>query len=127
MGGVHVDRLVCHPVLPLVAAEESRNVFRSAVHMWDCGGQLRELGTVSAQDLGRSRLDFAIAWEPDGSLLLAANYEITGAAGPAGGTVARWTPAGVTGLDGLPPTDGYTYMEFSPDGRAGGGPTRQPY
>jgi hypothetical protein len=38
-----------------------------------------------------------MSWEPGGSLLLAANYDITGAAG----TVARWTPAGVTGLDGV--------------------------
>lgn len=45
-----------------------------------------------------------MSWEPGESLLLAANYDITGTAG----TVARWTPAGVTGLDGLPPTDGYT-------------------
>jgi hypothetical protein len=117
--GAFVDRLVCHPVLPLVAGQESGESWstsfrRPAVHVWDCGGgQLRELGTVSA-DRGRSRWGFALSWEPGDSLLLAANYEITGTAG----TVARWTPAGVAGLDGLPPTERYTYMEFSPDGRA---------
>jgi hypothetical protein len=118
--GAFVDRLACHPVLPLVAGQESEESWstsfrRPAVHVWDCGGgQLRELGTISAADRGRSRWGFALSWEPGESLLLAANYEITGTAG----AVARWTPAGVAGLDGLPPTEGYTYMEFSPDGRA---------
>ena len=94
-GGACVDRLVCHPVLPLVAGEESREAsssFRPVVNVWDCGGgELRELGTISAAERGRSRWGFAMSWEPGESLLLAANYHIAGAAG----TVARWSPAGV--------------------------------
>ena len=115
--GACIERLVCHPVLPLVAGEEWEHLSPRppTVYVWDCGGgQLRELGTISAVKRGWSRWGFAMSWEPGGSLLLAANYDIAGT----GGTVARWTPAGVTGLDGLPPTDRYTYMEFSPDGRA---------
>jgi hypothetical protein len=45
-GGACVDRLVCHPVLPLVAGEESPGTsssFRPVVHVWDCGGgELRD-------------------------------------------------------------------------------------
>lgn len=102
-------------MLPLVAGEESRDIGCPVAHVWDFGGgRLRELGTVSAAGRGHSRWGFAMSWEPGESLLVAANCEITGAAA----TVARWTPSGVTGLAGLPPTYRYTYMEFSPDGRA---------
>lgn len=111
--GARVDRLICHPRLPLVAGEEYNDL---VAHVWDFeGGQLREVGTISAAACGRHMTyRLAMAWEPGGSLLLAASNGIAGAAGIA----ARWTPAGVAGLDGLPPTAGYSYLEFSPDGRA---------
>jgi hypothetical protein len=112
-GGAHVDRLVCHPELPLVAGQES---VRPEVHVWDFGGgELRELGTVGpAAGAGFPRRTLGLAWEAAESLLVAGWGRIRGAAG----SVARWTPAGVRGLDGLPPTAGYDDMAFSPDGLA---------
>ena len=83
--------------------------------VWDFGGgQLREVAAISAAAGGRPWWPLAMSWEPGGSLLLAAGSDIKGAAG----TVARWTPAGVAGLDGLAPTDCYRHLAFSPDGRA---------
>jgi hypothetical protein len=111
--GTRVDRLVCHPSLPLVAGVEYD---RPEVHVWDCGGgELRELGTVGpAAGEGIPRRTLGLAWEAGESLLVAGWERIRGTAGP----VARWTPAGVRGLDGLAPTTRYDDMAFSPDGRA---------
>ena len=55
-----------------------------------------------------------MSWEAGESLLLAASKEITSA----GETVVRWTPAGITGLNGLPSAERYWHLAFSPDGRA---------
>jgi WD40 repeat protein len=108
-----VDRLVCHPRLPLVAGEEYYG--RPVAHVWDfTGGQLRKVGTISAAGDPSSWWPLAMSWEAGQSLLLAAGKGIRGAAG----SVARWTPAGVAGLDGLPPTDRYSNLAFSPNGRA---------
>jgi hypothetical protein len=107
-----VERLVCHPGLPLVAGVDYS---RPAVHVWDCGGgELREVGIISSAVERPFWRPLAMFWEPGESLLLASRKGIRGAAG----TVARWTPAGVAGLDGLPPTDRYWDLAFSPDGRA---------
>lgn len=103
---------MCHPALPLVVGEEHD---RPVGHIWDfTGGQLREAGTFSAADSPPSWWSLAMSWEPGESLLLAAGQDITGAAG----SMARWTPAGVTGLDGLPSAARYRHLAFSPDGRA---------
>jgi WD40 repeat protein len=104
---------LCHPRLPLVAGEELNS---QVAHVWDFGGgQLREVGTISEAAGGRHvTYRLAMAWEAGESLLVAAGNGIMGAAG----IVARWTPAGVAGLGGLPPSAGYSYLEFSPDGRA---------
>lgn len=83
-------------------------------HVWDAsGGTLREVGTVSADGGERSWQGLAMSWEAGESLLVAASEEISGTAS----TVARWTSAGIAGLDGLPPTAGYHSLAFSPDCR----------
>ncbi|MEV0172003.1 hypothetical protein AB0I00_12910 [Streptomyces sp. NPDC050803] len=112
-GGHPVERLVCHPRLPLLAGLDSQ---RPAVHIWDCAdGQLRELGTVGAESevygdaFGWERFTRtpAVAWHPHQPLLVAA-YE---------GKVVRWTPVGLTDLEGPPPTARYRDLAFSPSGR----------
>ncbi|MCP2167169.1 hypothetical protein LX83_004042 [Goodfellowiella coeruleoviolacea] len=104
---------MCHPRLPLIAGLDSQ---RPAVHVWDHGaGRLRELGTVGAdsRDYGdaswerRHRIP-ALAWHPDQPLLVVA--------GEAG--AVRWTPDGLSELDGLPASASYRDLAFSPDGRA---------
>lgn len=110
--GVPVERLVCHPRLPLVAGLDSE---RPAVHVWDCGsGEPHELATVGASStvygdvIGweRAQQTPATAWHPDQPLLLVAGK----------GSIVRWTPAGLFELDGRPPTADYRSMAFSPDG-----------
>ncbi|GIH03916.1 hypothetical protein Rhe02_19830 [Rhizocola hellebori] len=110
--GAALERLVCHPRLPLVAGLDSE---RPAVHVWDCGANgLQSLGTVGggsavyAQDAGILRGDWtpAVAWHPDQPLLLVATE----------GGVVRWTPQGVSALEGVPPTADYRSLAFSPDG-----------
>jgi hypothetical protein len=111
--GAPVEQLVCHPRLPLVAGLDSE---RPAVHVWDCGaGQLHELGTVGADStvygdaIGWERMKRtpAAAWHPDQPLLLVAGE----------GRVVRWTPAGLSEWEGLPPAAAYRYLAFSPDGQ----------
>lgn len=108
-----VERLVCHPRFPLVAGLDSE---RPAVHVWDCGaGQLHELGTVGAEStvygdaLGWKRMKRTpgVTWHPDQPLLVVAGE----------GRVVRWTPAGLSELEGLPPTASYRSLAFSPDGQ----------
>ena len=48
-----------------------------------------------------------IAWHPDQPLLLVVNE----------GAVRRWTPDGVSAMDGLPAAAAYRYLAFSPDGQ----------
>jgi len=105
---------VCHPRLSLVAGLDSE---RPAVHVWDCrAGELDELGTVGtgsavygdAVGWERRKRTPAAAWHPDRPLLVVAGQ----------GTVAEWTPAGVSGLAGLPPGAAYRSVAFSPDGQA---------
>ena len=111
--GAAVERLMCHPRLPLVAGWDSE---RPAVHVWDCGaGELHQLGTVGsgsamygdAVGWQRRKRTPAAAWHPDQPLLVVAGE----------GKVARWTPAGVFGLEGVPPTATYRSLAFSPDGQ----------
>lgn len=112
--GVRVERLVCHPRVPLVAGLDSE---RPAVHIWDCGaGKLHELGTVGAGSpvygdvfgWERAKRTPAVAWHPDQPLLVVAGE----------GAVVRWTPAGLTELAGLLPAAAYRSLAFSPDGHA---------
>jgi hypothetical protein len=124
-GEAWVDGLVCHPRLPLAAGLDAK---RPAVHVWDHGsGELREIATIGAgsrpygeghpwalrnleiavSDDRRERGP-AVAWHPDRPLLLVAGD----------GSLVRWTPDGVSGIDGLPSAAGYRSLAFSPDGQA---------
>jgi hypothetical protein len=113
-GGSAVERLVCHPRLPLVAGLDAE---RPAVHV--CGyeaGRLKVLGTVGAESaaygdaFGSERMQRtpAVAWHPDQPLLLVAHED----------NVAQWTPAGVSTLTGIPRTASYRWLAFSPDGQS---------
>ncbi|MEU9167931.1 hypothetical protein AB0D34_09060 [Streptomyces sp. NPDC048420] len=111
--GTSVERLVCHPRLPLVAGLDS---VRPAVHVWECGaGQLRELGTVGAKSAVhddnapwlRGQRTPGLTWHPEQPLLVVAGED---------GTV-RWTREGVADMEGLPPAARYSCAAFSPDGR----------
>ncbi|GAA3933705.1 hypothetical protein [Actinoplanes auranticolor] len=51
--GAAVERLVCHPRLPLVAGPASGS---PAVRIWDCAGQdLREIGIIDRDRMPRWR------------------------------------------------------------------------
>jgi hypothetical protein len=123
--GARVEQLVSHQRLPLVAVLDSQ---RPAVHVWDCGGaELRELGTIGgdsptygdghpwaarnpeiAIDWDRRDRAPSVAWHPDQPLLLVASE----------GRVARWTPDGVSEMDGIATGAAYREIAFSPDGQA---------
>jgi hypothetical protein len=90
-----VERFSCHPRLALVAGLDPG---RRAVHLWECeAGRLREAGTVDADPSS------FLAWHPTEPLLLVAGAD----------TVTRWTPEGVSELDGVV---AYGNLTFSPDG-----------
>ncbi len=111
-GGHPVQRLVCHPRLPLVAAFDAE---RPAVHIWDLSaGRLRELGSVHAESAAYGdapgwewyqRIP-AVAWHPEEPVLV-----VSGEDG-----VVRWSPAGSAEPDGVPPAARYRGLAFSPDG-----------
>jgi WD40 repeat protein len=115
--GTPVERLVCHPRPPLVAGFDPKD---QTVHVWDCAaGQLYELGTVDAAPTPSDGADpgddwmmpwdrwvMQAAWHPDQPLLLVAGKA----------AVFRWTPAGTSEHDGIPPSAGYRWLAFSPDG-----------
>ncbi|CAM5473275.1 hypothetical protein GCM10010329_30810 [Streptomyces spiroverticillatus] len=109
--GHPLERLSCHPRLPLIAALDSE---RPAVRVWSFeGGGLTEVGLVGgdsevygdASSWDRYERIPGVAWHPRQPLLVVAGET---------GTV-QWTPAGVTALDGLPSA---TCVAFAPDGRA---------
>ena len=111
--GARVERLEAHPALPLVAGWDS---MRPAVHVWSFeAGELRELAIVGGEfapygdavGWKRIRRKPSVAWHPEQPLLLVASE----------GAVRRWTPAGVSAMDGLPPAAAYRYLAFSPDGQ----------
>ncbi|NUS14698.1 MAG: hypothetical protein HOY69_25430 [Streptomyces sp.] len=112
--GCPVERLVCHPRLPLVAGLDGE---RPAVHVWSCeAGRLREVGCVGGESdvygdafgWDRAELTPASAWHPDEPRLLVAGGEEG---------VVQWTPDGVCAVDGVPPSADYRSLAFSPDGR----------
>lgn len=112
-GGSRVERLEAHPALPLAAGWDSTC---PAVHVWSFeAGELRELATVGGElapygdAIGweRFKREPTIAWHPDQPLLLVVNE----------GAVRRWTPDGVSAMDGLPAAAAYRYLAFSPDGQ----------
>ncbi|MDX3798556.1 hypothetical protein [Streptomyces sp. AK04-3B] len=111
--GRPVERLACHPRLPLVAGWDSE---RPAVHVWACeAGRLRELASIGAESSAygdsigwdRARRTPAAAWHPDLPLLVVAGED----------HVLQWTPAGLSAPDGIPAAARYRSLAFSPDGR----------
>ncbi|MFF7211841.1 hypothetical protein ACFZAU_15125 [Streptomyces sp. NPDC008238] len=112
-GGCPVERLVCHPRLPLVAGLDEE---RPAVHVWSCeGGRLREVGSVVAESerygdtrgWERIKRTPALAWHQDEPRLVVAGRECG---------VVEWTPAGLSPVNGVPPAAAYRRVAFSPDG-----------
>jgi hypothetical protein len=110
--GAPVNQLVRHPVLPLVAGLDCE---RPAVQVWDCGaGQLDELGTAGinspaygdAAGWERRKHTPAAAWHPDQPLLVVAGE----------GGVMRWTPSGLSELEGLPPAAALPQPGVQPGG-----------
>ncbi len=108
--GVPLERLVCHPRLPLIAGVESQ---RSTVHIWDLQSdparQVGVLGGGSAPHGGstpwdRSTLD--LSWHPDRAELMVAGM----------GGLRRWSPSGVGPADGVSPDAAYRFVAFSSDG-----------
>lgn len=108
-----VQRLLCHPRLPLVAGWDAD---RPAIRIWEYGdGQLRECGTVGAgsaaygDDVGyeRSKRTPSAAWHPGEALLVVADAE----------SATGWTPSGTSPVDGFAPTEYQREVAFSPDGR----------
>lgn len=103
-----VERLVCHPRLPFLAAVDSE---RPAVHV--LSSELRECGTtgaasdVHAEAFGwdRTLRTPALAWHPTEPLLVVASE----------GALVQWTPAGFSPLDGL--TGAYRSLAFDPSGQ----------
>ena len=96
VSGATVERLLCHPRLPLVAGLDTG---RQAVHVWDWStGELREV----AADGGP-----VAAWHPTEPVLVVAGH----------GRVERWTPGEVSDVDGIPLTAAYDDLAFSPDGQ----------
>ena len=107
--GVPVERLVCHPRLPLLAGLDSEC---PAVHVWDYREQqtLETIGAGSTPYKDRwQRMERrpTVAWHPDKPLLLVAGED----------GVMQWARAGLSKLEGLPPDAAYHRVMFSPDGR----------
>ncbi|GLW44854.1 hypothetical protein Stsp02_05160 [Streptomyces sp. NBRC 14336] len=111
--GAAVERLVCHPRLPLVAGLDS---VRPGVRVWECaGGRLREVGETGVGSepyggaFGWERLlrTPVPAWHPERAELVVS----------AEGKVVRWTPAGVEDAVRVPDGARYRNLAFAPDGR----------
>ncbi|WP_086821707.1 hypothetical protein [Allokutzneria sp. NRRL B-24872] len=111
-GPAPVERLVCHPRLPLVAAVDGG---RRAVHVLDCGrnelGLLAGIGSESSaygevEPWERGMRDAFAVWHPVEPRLLVATE----------GTVWSWTPTELRELTGLPAGAVYEELLFSPDG-----------
>ncbi|GAB3836281.1 hypothetical protein ACFPIJ_22380 [Dactylosporangium cerinum] len=107
-----VERLVCHPRLPLIAGLDSD---RPVVRVWQLEGDgLRELGGVGddaaaypPESWERHELTPSVAWHPHEPSLM-----VIGAAG-----LRRWTVDGVAELPWLPACADHRDIAFSPDGR----------
>ncbi|MGW0709996.1 hypothetical protein ACWD4G_29255 [Streptomyces sp. NPDC002643] len=111
--GPFVERVVCHPRLPLIAGLDSE---RPAVHIWDGqGGRLRQLATVGAESTvyagsdgwAQQRRRPAVAWHPERPLLMVADED----------GVVRWTPDGLSAPAEPLPDVHYHDLAFAPDGR----------
>ncbi|WP_230395474.1 WD40 repeat domain-containing protein [Plantactinospora alkalitolerans] len=107
-----VERLLCHPRLPLIAGWDTE---RPAIRIWEyTTGQLREIGAVGADAAAydtpayeRFNRTPSAAWHPDEPQLAVAD----------GDNTACWTRADTLRIDGVPPTEYHREVAFSPDGR----------
>ncbi|MEH0516566.1 MULTISPECIES: hypothetical protein [unclassified Streptomyces] len=111
--GHPVERLACHPRLPLVAGWDSE---RPGVHVWAHeASRLHEIASIGAESRAygdafgsdRERRTPTAAWHPDLPLLVVADED----------HVVQWTPAGLSEPDGIPGAARYHSLAFSPDGR----------
>ncbi|GIJ11060.1 hypothetical protein ACFFMR_20495 [Micromonospora andamanensis] len=110
--GASVERLLCHPRLPLIAGWDSD---RPAIRIWEYAvGQLREVGGVGADsaaydDAGGDRFERtpSATWHPSEPQLVTADRT----------SLTRWTTSGVAAIDGVPPTEYQRDVAFSPDGQ----------
>src|SRR5262249_16236996 len=116
--GTPVERLVCHPRLPLIAGADSE---RPVVHVWDyrAGRVLETVGADSAvynysYSVERTSSGRDPMWHPD--LAWHPHIPVLVVATPAG--VVQWAPADQLRVDGIPPGAAYHTVMFSPDGRA---------
>lgn len=107
-----LERLSCHPGLPLVAAVDAT---APVVRVWDCGQeQMTLVRTIDADARPcppgppwQNEQDVpALAWHPRDPVLLIATP----------GRLRRWGPEGIAVLDRLPSTINYQDLAFSPDG-----------
>jgi WD40 repeat protein len=111
--GARVERLVCHPRLPWVAALDAE---RPAVHVWDLAdGEPRSAVTVDDGAPGYGDVPSwdqylsqpSVAWHPHEPTLVVASR---------GDGLRSWSPAaGLARLHGL--DAGYADVAVSPDGR----------
>lgn len=110
--GATLERLLCHPRLPLVAGWDAD---RPTIRIWEyADGQLRELGAVGADSAGygdavgyyRFERTPSAAWHPDHPVLVVAD----------GHSTTRWAPSGTSTIDGVPTTEYHRDVAFSPDG-----------
>ncbi|MFI6937866.1 hypothetical protein ACIBI4_01225 [Streptomyces sp. NPDC050418] len=123
VGGAKVERLVCHPRLPLVAGLDAE---RPAVHVWDCSaGRLDLLITIGAESDPYGDVDSwdrdtpSVAWHPAvPALAMAYDGRVLHWKQPAAGD----SPGAALGEDvremEYVPLADYQHVAFSPDGHA---------
>lgn len=110
--GATVERLLCHPRLPLIAGWDAE---RPGIRIWEfVAGQLREIGGVGADAASyesdgddRFKRTPSAAWHPTDPQLVVADGDAT----------TRWSPSGITAIGGLPPVEYPRDVAFSPDGQ----------
>jgi hypothetical protein len=109
----HIERLMCHPRLPLVAGLAAG---RPAAYIWDCASaQMQELGVLGSEAtpyddddpwISHTRRP-TLAWHPERPELMFSGED----------GVTQWTPDEIRPLTAVPRTTRYRTMAYSPDGR----------
>lgn len=110
--GATLERLLCHPTLPLIAGWDTD---RPTIRIWEYTvGQLREIGAFGtgaavydASGYDRFERTPSAAWHPAEPQLVIADDTST----------VCWTPSGTAAIGGVPPAEYSREVAFSPDGR----------